>query len=662
MGPPSDHPLADLCDLWLRKIESAKQFKERVFGATAKECMAFYNGPHDFMYNTRNARNALGMYIAKDREVKTTFKVTTNKVAEIVQRFGPSLYFNNPNRKVGPNKPNVSPAALQLLGNPYAVQAAFQEIGERREVQEASAELMEWMLNYTPNELDLMRHSRLSISECLIKGLGVMWTEVFQPTGSRTKLIGSFHDSCDRLILDPDADTEENCKWVVRECIHPKWEVEQEYGLPPGSIKGNLQSVQAKSNVGYDDTYSAARYDGKSNDLVAYYKIYSKMGMGDRLKGGDEDLSSVLEQFGENVFLVVARNTPFPLNLPPDLMDLPLDQPGAIDQVKAALRWPIPLWGDDTWCHTSLGFHSIPGCPYPMAHLKPGLGELRFINWCLSFLADKVYLTSRDYIAIAEHAFEDLEPVIKSGDNLAILKIKKSLNQKITDLVQFLQHPPMNKDILDIVQLAMTMFDKRVGLTELMYGASEAQYRSSEEAKLKGKMSTIVVNDMAACAARWQTTISRKEGLANQFLVSPADVAPVFGEQWGPPQMPGMPPQVGPISQLWAQLLYRPPNYDDPESIYATCREYEYRIEADSLAVPDTARDMDNMDQFLQSPFAAQIMGRYQMTGDPTQVNALMTEWAGLRKFDPEPFLFPAMPPPPPMPAPGQAPQGQTAA
>ena len=43
-------------------------------------------------------------------------------------------------------------------------------------------------------------------------------------------------------------------------------------------------------------------------------------------------------------------------------------------------------------------------------------------------------------------------------------------HKSIDEIVQFLQHPPVNGDIWKMIQAVEDNFDKRVGLTELMYG------------------------------------------------------------------------------------------------------------------------------------------------------------------------------------------------
>ena len=51
--------------------------------------------------------------------------------------------------------------------------------------------LLEFYLNYTPTELDLKANSRRAIDEGIIKGMGVLWTELYKPQGADFQLVGS---------------------------------------------------------------------------------------------------------------------------------------------------------------------------------------------------------------------------------------------------------------------------------------------------------------------------------------------------------------------------------------------------------------------------------------------------------------------------------------
>jgi hypothetical protein len=277
----ADHPLRAICTQWMAKIEMAGELKEKQFARDARDCMKFFNGPYDFMYSGSYMGSSLGMSMdageaaAMSDMAAPTFKMSLNKVAEGVQLFGPVLYHRNPERKVAPRKLPELPfgmmSALQI--DPNSQQAVGQQEmmmqqqqQQAQQMDNARAGLLEWYLNYTPQELNLKDESRMAIDEAMIKGAGIMWTEAYTPKGSPIKLIGSFYDTYDNFFIDPDAERLEDAKWVARKCTHPVWQVEQEYGLAPGTLKAQTESSgqQASVNATADGDYNRRR--GLTND------------------------------------------------------------------------------------------------------------------------------------------------------------------------------------------------------------------------------------------------------------------------------------------------------------------------------------------------------------------------------------------------------------
>ena len=102
-----EHPLKPLVSSWLQKLKFAEDHKKRTFQETADECMSFYNGPHNFMWDSAYMRGSRGFLARADGDEETiapTFRFSMNKVAELVQLYGPSLYHRNPVRVVNPVK------------------------------------------------------------------------------------------------------------------------------------------------------------------------------------------------------------------------------------------------------------------------------------------------------------------------------------------------------------------------------------------------------------------------------------------------------------------------------------------------------------------------------------------------------------------------------
>lgn len=700
MAAFSDNPLAPVVKLWLSLMEKARDHKWEAFGKTAWECYQFYDGAHDFMY--KNALNSVGMY-AEGEAPKTTFRMTMNKVAELVQLFAPSMYYKNPRRQANPNKPELPEMAIQLLAQQQAqaivqqqlqqfgpmggsmmapgmmaqpdpmmvqqmMQQAQQQVMQTIQIQQqaniardqAVAKLIEWVQNLLPNELDLKTESRLAIDEALVKGRGVVLHEMYLPPGSKRAIPKATWFSVDDLLVDPDARSMKDAMWVAVRCQEPIWQVERDRGLEPGSLKSaaNLESMSRQAEVDTGKHGSHYRRRGDTHDLITYYKIWSRGGLGQHLTIGQgfypgselEPIQDGLAQFGDHTYIEVAEGIDYPLNLPPALMEADVTQPGIMELVKKQVSWAVPFYKDQEWPVTELDFHLIPGSPWPQAHMKPALGELRFLNWAMSFLAGRIRVTSRVFIGIVEHLAEDLRTEVESGGDLTILPIKTQMNKTIQECIQFLQHPEVNKDIWAIINAVMELFDKRVGLTELVYGISGKQMRSAQEASVKEERTSVRPDDMAERVEHWQTRIARKEAQMLRLYCGPDAAAPWFGEKYDPSGN-----QFGIMTHLWAQHVYLPAD-QSPENIERVFREYEYRIEAGSARKPNMERDQANMDQAMQVLFNP-LYQHYQMSGDPTQLNAFITDWAKCRQLDASPYLFPPFQVMP-QPAPGGGPPG----
>src|SRR6185369_1933783 len=103
------------------------------------------------------------------------------------------------------------------------------------------------------------------------------------------------------------------------------------------------------------------------------------------------------------------------------------------------MMWPIEFYRDREWPFTQLDFHEIPGSAWPMAHLKPGIAELRFLSWGMSFLMGRIAISSRTFIAYAEELESDVVKSIEEGGDLTMIPLKRAMAKDVRQLVQFLQ-------------------------------------------------------------------------------------------------------------------------------------------------------------------------------------------------------------------------------
>lgn len=626
-APGLEHPLRPLIAQWTEKLTIAKEFKKAKFGDDAEEAMRFFSGPYEFLY-AKNYRGSGGYDDSADEEAPPppSYKMTVNKVAEAVQIFGPVLYHRNPVRQVNPREvPQIPPEFLGNLQDPaiqMQIQQAMMEDQAARAMDKMRSTLLQFYLNWTPTECRLKDHGRRGIDEAIIKGAGLLWTEVYTMPGTNAKAVGSFYDSIDHLLIDPDAETLEDALWIARRCIHPGWKVEQEYGLEPGTLRslGVAESADNSSALNTSEDGAHQRAAGRSNDLVSYWKIYSKMGIGGRLSGMTDQQRVVLDQFGDYCYLVVVEGLPYPLNVPPAVIDSA--DPAAAEDILKRLEWPTAFWADDEWPMSPLYFHEVPRCPWPMSHFKPAMGELKFLNWAYSFLAGKMRTTCRDFIAIAKSAGPEIKDAILNGKDLTLLEIEAA-HGTISEIVQFLQHPAMNGDIWKVIEAVTANFEKRTGLTELVYGQSAQQFRSAAEADLKGSQLQIRPDDMAQRVEDWMTLVARKEAICARQHLTGEDVAPVMGPM---------------AAAMWEQTVLT-------TDLFAMTRQLDYRIEAGSAKKPNKARDAANMETAMQQLFPP--LFQYMMTtGNVGPVNQLLMDWGKSIDLKTEGYML--MPPPPP--------------
>src|SRR5688500_11910355 len=102
------------------------------------------------------------------------------------------------------------------------------------------------------------------------------------------------------------------------------------------------------------------------------------------------------------------------------------------------------------WPFTAIDSHTKPRSAWPYSHISPAMGEQKFLNGAYSFLAGKIRTTSRDLLAVMDYAAPEFREAIVSGNDLSLLEIKSKYPHALKEIVQFIQHPEMNKDIFTI--------------------------------------------------------------------------------------------------------------------------------------------------------------------------------------------------------------------
>ncbi len=669
------HPLKQLTDAWLGKIRRAEEAKAP-FQEIADECNMFFSAATGFLWDPKYAQK---FWNQKDGPVNPRFKLTIAKAYELVALFGPVLYWRNPIRTAKPREPmEIEPdVQLKLLGidpqqyyqaqqvlqqwqqqqqqapqqgmqqqqpaPPEVIQAAMfvqQVSGQLQQIQQAQADdalhrrtvadAMKRYLNWTPFELELHKHAQSAITEALIKGRGVLWQETYTPPGSDRTMVGSFYDTVDNLFIDPDAESLDTAWWIVKRCTHPVWYVERKAKLPPDSLKGlgNRESFESQSEREANPDATHEQVMGQAQDLMVYYKIWSRCGPGTKLTGIHPNIKHQLDGVvGDYCYLEVADGVPFPLNLPSQRLI-----GGANDEVRRAFAWPTPHWRDGKWPCAVLDFQSKPRSAWPIAPLAPGLGELKAINVLLSHLCNRIWTSSRDLVAVLESAADQVEEVLKKGEDLAVMRLADG-HGSLDNVVSFLQHPPTNFDVWKILDALLQLFDKRVGLTELVYGLNPGgkQERSATGAQIKQQNMSVRPDHMASQVEQWMTDAALREALTIRFHVQGRDVADLLGPM-------GV--------QVWDRYIVNTP-------VERTVRDIDYRIEAGTAKKPNRQRDVGNVNEAL--PILGPILQqREQVTGDFGPINALIQKWGDAVEMDTS-AMQAQSPPPQPDPAEAQA-------
>lgn len=602
----STEVLNPLVASWLGKIQEAKRFKKR-FNDTAHQCMQFFSGSCGFMWQPAFMQRFLGSMPVP------TFRMTIAKAFELVALYGPTLYWRNPTRMVKPRKRVQLDPALFTEIDPTGYLMYQQALGfnsQQMAIEKAVCELQELYLNYTPTEQPgggLAAHASDAITEALVKGRGCLWPQPYIMPGSSRVMTGCFQDSVDNLLIDPDATSLHNAKWIAQQVTLPTWEWERMFGLPTDSLRGRgtAASADAQGRAQADEWGETEMKAGKSFDLMTGYKIYSKGGVGGRLAGparlSDELSRAFDEVIGDYAYIVVAPNVPWPLNAPREVIQNATDA-----EIKRRFSWPVPYWRDDRWPVVVLDFYREPNNVWPIAPLAPGLGELTFLNIFMSHIAHHIWMSTRTIIGGPRSLEQSVRASLLSGQDFAYVGYDANQGHKLSEALDFMKLPPMNHEAWKLVEVVSSQFDRRVGLTELLYGLNPGgvQIRTAEDAANKNNMVSIRPDYMAAQVEDWMTDAAEAERMCANVFVKASDLDSLFG----------------PVEQmLWDRHI----SNADPEYIFRGMRA---TVAANSTRKPDKTRDIQNMNQALQ--VIMPLMQAHMMaTGDVSGVNGLLAKW-----------------------------------
>jgi hypothetical protein len=563
--------------------------------------------------------------------------------------FGPVLYHQNPVIAVSPrSNPEVSidtfyagnPEATNLLGmvqaanqglvqDPFILQSIQNLFQQYEQVQAADdkasvidrdhALILEKISNYIQQEGTKQDEARQAITEAIITGLGLLEVKVEQPPGGGPKLARSRYRSNKDLLVDPDAKYWRDCTWIALRSCEPAHQVEQKFGLPKGSLKGKYARMSASSDNSGRARNGDGSYAGVTHDLVEYYEVYSKAGAGQNLKLNEKDKKvGGLDALGDFVYLAICEQCPYPLNLAPNVL-----QSGDMDFILEKTSWEVPFWddymSDGGWPICRLSFYNKPGEIWPISMVKPCIGELKFVNWCMSFIADKVAAGSKIYVGVMKEAGENIRSQLSSGTGpFSVIDLERISGSKLSDMISFLQAPNFSIDIWNMVAQVNQQIDKRLGLTELMYGMSGRQMRSAAEAQYRHQNINIRPDDMASRVEDWLSLSATREIQAMRFVAEYEDLVPVIGQT---------------AAMVFQQQILT----DDVSRI---TRDFRYRVEAGTARKPNRDTQIAQLTDIGQ--YVLPVIQQAMLSGVTGPYNAYMEALGRAMDMEVSPFLLQA--------------------
>lgn len=613
-----EHPMMGLCQQWLHAIKLAGDVKFDKFGKYALEARKFFDGNHNFMWEPEYASGEGGFLNKEVGNIEPNFKMTVNRIFEAVALYGPALYHQNPTVLATARQHRTLP--LEALGlnptNPMDVQQHYNYTIRKeyqRRAKEAHAQIIQDYSNWIQYDTEKRKHGRRVIGEAVITGLSFFWTEIEEmPKLGIRRPISRFVSEQD-VVVDPDAEYWEDVQWVARRRRQPRNVVEDKFQLGEDALKqyGHYTSIQAQAQVyGHTPDMVERTASGLSHDIIEYWEIYSKNGFGQRLKGDHTAhirANANFQMFGDVCYLAVGKDIPFPLNMPTEAF-----MTESFDDLFLRAQWPIPLFSiEGGWPFEALYFYEKAKTVWPISLVKPVIGQMRFVNWCMSFLADKVAASCHDYIGIVKAAGKDIQEQIVSGYGpYTIIEISDLFGKTITDVVSFISSPEFNSSIWEMVAQVTDQIDKGLGLTPLMYGMTDTQIRSATEANMRNSNISVRPDDMANQTEECLSRTVTKEIQAARWICSGKDLEPVVGPE---------------AAYVWDSQI----RTDDPAVIV---RDFDFRIEAGSARKPNLATRIENLVQLGQ--YALPVMQEMLMGGYAKPWNWFINAWGDAMQLD----------------------------
>ncbi len=621
--------LKEITDLWLKQIDFAEKAKERDFGLAAAQAWkylgreyvpVYWEGEHEFPSG-------------EEGEVKP---VIVGKSAEFVALMLPYIHARVPHRLVSPSRP---PMPGNIPVPPQMDEEAARSLVEQLAAQRAQLDsqdsfrawLMQWWLNYITHEgYDLANEARTALPEALVKGVGLLWTELTD--GPYGVMPASFYDSVDNLFIDPDAERLQDAAWIVRARQMSNWKIAERFGRDVRQIRGEMetsrrQAVRRVNPNTHKDT---------EGDVGTYYEVWSRMGVGHRLVGASQTMkreAEALDNLGAYVFLAVMPGVDEPLNLPSEAIA------GAEVQSEWLPRigWPIAFHAEptDPWPCTPCAFYANAHDPWAQSPLASGQQCQVYLDQLYHYLMRRARTSCRDIIFTSSGLSLKNQDAIEKGADFEVVEYDGDPGLEIDNLVKILEFPSLNSDIWNVANMVERQFERATGMTPLLGGAQpDTQERSALASRVREAHTTSRPDDYADVVEAWMSRIAAKEARATRlFVPAPYELfgepAPNDAGEWTPQSF---------LSAMWDQLV----RTDDPR---VAASELSYTVEAGSGRRKNKQKQAADATQLSQS-LGQYFFGYGQLTGNFNAFNGLVKMIAEALDVPVGGMYLPSIPPP----------------
>ena len=606
--------LRPLVGAWCAKLNLAKESRKD-WEEVANECTMFYGQSSKAMWDSDYSKKFFA------GNALPRFRMVMNKAFEMVAIYAPNLFWRVPHRNVEPRKQLDLPSGLmQQAQQDPEMQMLLQQQQQMGEAADIVSELLSHSLNFMPEQQPgggLSEHCNRCVVDTLITGMGVLATRPYKLPGSDRVRVGSFRVNPLDVFFDPDFKTVDDARWIAIRHRELQSEVEARFKLPRGSLdgKGTDESLGQYAELATDPLASENRKNNQTQNVIVWYEIFSKSGVGISNSRTDPAIRDHLNSVaGQYAYVAICPTCPYPLNMPSAAL-----RAGATDvDVRQAFRWPMETWRGDRWPIEISSFYYNTDSPYPMPPLAPGIGELRLLNFLVSWYAQRVWSSSRDFWAVAQQYEDHFNKIIADGKDQSVMPIPVGV--KPDEAVRIFTQPESRLDIARLIEMVSSMFDRRVGLTATIYGQNEGgtQNRTAEETMSKQRMVMARPEFMQQRIVDWMGKVAQLEAFATRLFVGAKDMEPL----------------VGPVgAMLWG-------NYVQNSDAEYVLNQFQYSVAAASIRRPNRERDIGNFQQVM-GQFLPVFTDYAQRTNNYNPFNAVIGRWGELHDADMESLFIP---------------------